>query len=175
MISCSSLVLLLALTVSSELPAESEDSTTPSILVIVVDDLGWKDLGVTGSSFYETPSIDRWAADSVRFSRAYAACPVCSPTRVSLQTGVHPARLATTDYFGAAGPERWNRKTSHLPAPYEDRLPLDQLSLAELFSPHGYATFFAGKWHLGPEGFWPEDQGYQFNRGGWTRGGPYGG
>ncbi|MDE0959437.1 MAG: sulfatase [Planctomycetota bacterium] len=151
------------------------DAVPPSILVIVVDDLGWNDLGVTGSSFYETPSIDRWAADSVRFSRAYAACPVCSPTRVSLQTGVHPARLATTDYFGAAGPDRWKRNTAYLPAPYEDRLPLDQWTLAELFSPHGYATFYAGKWHLGPDGFWPEQQGYHFNRGGWTRGGPYGG
>ncbi|MBT7103032.1 MAG: sulfatase-like hydrolase/transferase, partial [Planctomycetes bacterium] len=70
----------MALTVSSESPAGREDLATPSILVIVVDDLGWNDLGVTGSSFYETPSIDGWAANSVRFSRAYAACPVCSPT-----------------------------------------------------------------------------------------------
>ena len=147
----------------------------PSILLIVVDDLGWTDLGCTGSSFYETPSIDRLAAQGVRYTSAYAACPVCSPTRVSIQTGIHPARLATTDYFGAAGPERWKRKTPSLPAAYLDRLPLEQLTIAEILKSNGYATFFAGKWHLGPEGFWPEDQGYDVNRGGVTRGGPYGG
>ncbi|NRA74970.1 MAG: sulfatase, partial [Planctomycetes bacterium] len=132
-------------------------------------------LGCTGSTFYETPSIDRLAAQGVRYSSAYAACPVCSPTRVSIQTGIHPARLATTDYFGAVGPERWKRKTPSLPAPYLDRLPLEQLTIAEILKSNGYATFFAGKWHLGPEGFWPKDQGYDVNRGGVTRGGPYGG
>ncbi len=159
-------------------PAAAADESTalpPSVLLIVVDDLGWTDLGCTGSTFYETPSIDKLARQGVSYPRAYAACPVCSPTRVSIQTGIHPARLATTDYFGAPGPDRWNRKTPSLPAPYLDRLPLEQQTIAEILKPHGYSTFFAGKWHLGPEGFWPEDQGYDVNRGGITRGGPYGG
>ena len=167
-------LLLVALTTSSPCVSPPADPP-PSILLIVVDDLGWTDLGCTGSSFYETPSIDRLAAQGVRYTSAYAACPVCSPTRVSIQTGIHPARLATTDYFGAAGPERWKRKTPSLPAAYLDRLPLEQLTIAEILKSNGYATFFAGKWHLGPEGFWPEDQGYDVNRGGVTRGGPYGG
>ncbi len=175
MISPTALLLLSALLATGAPAPQTATSNPPSMLIIIVDDLGWKDLGVTGSSFYETPSIDRFAADGVRFRRAYAACPVCSPTRVSLQSGVHPARLATTDYFGAPGPTRWKRNTSHLPASYNDRLPLDQLTIAEIVREHGYATFFAGKWHLGPEGFWPEQQGYQVNRGGWTGGGPYGG
>ena len=167
-------LLLVALTTSSPHLSPPADPP-PSILLIVVDDLGWTDLGCTGSSFYETPSIDRLAAQGVRYTSAYAACPVCSPTRVSIQTGIHPARLATTDYFGAAGPDRWKRKTPSLPAAYLDRLPLEQLTIAEILKTHGYSTFFAGKWHLGPEGFWPEDQGYDVNRGGITRGGPYGG
>ena len=167
-------LLLVALTTGSPYVSPPADPP-PSILLIVVDDLGWTDLGCTGSSFYETPSIDRLAAQGVRYTSAYAACPVCSPTRVSIQTGIHPARLATTDYFGAAGPERWKRKTPSLPAAYLDRLPLEQLTIAEILKSNGYATFFAGKWHLGPEGFWPEDQGYDVNRGGVTRGGPYGG
>ena len=167
-------LLLVAFTTGSPYVSPPADPL-PSILLIVVDDLGWTDLGCTGSSFYETPSIDRLAAQGVRYTSAYAACPVCSPTRVSIQTGIHPARLATTDYFGAAGPERWKRKTPSLPAAYLDRLPLEQLTIAEILKSNGYATFFAGKWHLGPEGFWPEDQGYDVNRGGVTRGGPYGG
>jgi arylsulfatase A-like enzyme len=167
-------LLLVAFTTGSPYVSPPADPP-PSILLIVVDDLGWTDLGCTGSSFYETPSIDRLAAQGVRYTSAYAACPVCSPTRVSIQTGIHPARLATTDYFGAAGPERWKRKTPSLPAAYLDRLPLEQLTIAEILKSNGYATFFAGKWHLGPEGFWPEDQGYDVNRGGVTRGGPYGG
>ncbi|MGE4619759.1 MAG: sulfatase [Planctomycetota bacterium] len=152
-----------------------DQESPPSVLLIIVDDLGWKDLGCTGSTFYETPSINRLAQQGVRYTRAYAACPVCSPTRVSIQTGVHPARLSTTDYFGAPGPDRWNRKTPSLPATYVDRLPLEQQTIAEILKENGYATFFAGKWHLGPQGYWPEDQGYDVNRGGITRGGPYGG
>ena len=77
--------------------------------------------------------------------------------------------------FGAAQPEGWKRNTRSLPATYEDRLPLDETTLAEAMKAAGYGTFFAGKWHLGPEGFWPEDQGFDVNKGGITRGGPYGG
>ena len=147
----------------------------PNFVFLLADDLGWTDLGVSGSSFYDTPSLDGLAAQGVRFTEAYAACPVCSPTRASILTGCYPARLGTTDYFGAAQPAQWKRDTPLLPAPYLDRLPLEQRTLAEQLKAAGYATFFAGKWHLGPEGFWPEDQGFDVNRGGITRGGPYGG
>jgi arylsulfatase A-like enzyme len=151
----------------------------PNFVFFLVDDLGWKDLGCYGSPFYETPNVDRLAASGVRFTSAYAACPVCSPTRASIMTGKYPARLRTTDYFGAPQPEtvqkHWTRDKPLLPARYEDRLPLEEVTVAEALKEHGYATFFAGKWHLGPEGYWPEDQGFDINKGGIERGGPYGG
>ena len=151
----------------------------PNFVFILVDDLGWSDLSCYGSSFYDTPRIDGLGASGVRFMNAYAACPVCSPTRASILTGKFPARLKTTDYFGAPQPgtvqKHWTRNKPLLPAPYVDHLPLEELTLAEALREAGYATFFAGKWHLGGEGFYPEDQGFDVNRGGWERGGPYGG
>ncbi|MCC6356114.1 MAG: sulfatase [Verrucomicrobiae bacterium] len=146
----------------------------PNVVFFLVDDLGWRDLGAWGSTFHETPNTDRIAREGMRFTGGYAACPVCSPTRASIMTGKYPARLKTTDYFGAAGPDQWKRNTVLLPAPYDEQLPLKETTLAEAFKEGGYATFFAGKWHLGPEGFWPEDQGFDINKGGWSAGGPYG-
>jgi arylsulfatase A-like enzyme len=153
----------------------SAAAAAPNVVFFLVDDLGWTDLGCFGSSFYETPNCDRLAREGVRFTSGYAACPVCSPTRASLMTGKYPARLATTDYFGAAQPGTWKRPTKLLPASYLERLPLEETTLAEALKAAGFATFFAGKWHLGPEGFWPEDQGFDVNMGGCDRGGPYGG
>jgi len=151
----------------------------PNFVFFLVDDLGRQDLGCYGSTFYETPNIDRLAAQGMRFTSAYAACPVCSPTRASIMTGKYPARLHTTDYFGAPQPDtvgkHWTKDKPLLPARYDDRLPLGEVTVAEALKEHGYATFFAGKWHLGPEGFWPEDQGFDINKGGIERGGPYGG
>ena len=151
----------------------------PNVVFILVDDLGWTDVGYNGSTFYDTPSIDALAARATVFTNAYAACPVCSPTRASIMTGKYPARLNTTDYFGAPQPDALAQREGYdrplLPAPYLDRLPLDETTIAEALKSAGYATFFAGKWHLGPEGFWPEDQGFDVNKGGITRGGPYGG
>ena len=144
-------------------------------MFFLVDDLGWADTGAWGSEFHETPQIDALAASGMRFTSAYAACPVCSPTRASIMTGKYPGRLNTTDYFGAAQPERWRRNTRHLPAKYMDRLSHEETTLAEALKAEGYATFFAGKWHLGPEAFWPETQGFDVNKGGIDRGGPYGG
>ena len=151
----------------------------PNFVFFLVDDLGWRDLSCFGSTFYETPNIDRLAAQGIRFTSAYAACPVCSPTRASILTGKFPARLQTTDYFGAPQPDtvggHWTRSKPLLPAPYVDHLPLEEITLAEALKEADYATFFAGKWHLGGEGFYPQDQGFDVNRGGWERGGPYGG
>jgi len=150
-------------------------ATKPNIVFFLADDLGQRDLGAYGSTFYETPNLDRLAREGARFTGAYAACPVCSPTRASLMTGQWPQRTGVTDYIGAAAPEKWNRNTILRPAPYADRLALDAPTLAKAMKSAGYATFFAGKWHLGPEGFWPENQGFDANRGGIDRGGPYGG
>ena len=153
----------------------SEDQT-PNFLFILVDDLGYMDVGFNNPEcFYDTPNVDRLASEGVVFTQAYAACPVCSPTRASIMTGKYPARLNTTDYFGAAQPGDWNRNTPLLPAEYIEELGHSEITLAEALKERGYATFFAGKWHLGPEEFWPEHQGFDVNIGGITRGGPYGG
>jgi len=150
----------------------------PNFVFFLVDDLGWTDLGCFGSAFYETPNVDRLCATGMKFTNAYAACPVCSPSRASIMTGMYPQRSEITDYINPAGgnqPGKWRRNTPLLPAPYSDRLAHEEVTIAEVLKKAGYATFFAGKWHLGPEGFWPEDQGFDVNKGGIERGGPYGG
>ena len=148
----------------------------PNFVFLLVDDLGWRDIGCFGSSFYETPNLDRLGREAMRFTNAYAACPVCSPTRASIMAGKYPARMDTTDWFGAAQPGNpKNRIKPVLPAAYVDRLPLEEVTIAEALSRADYSTFFAGKWHLGPsEEYWPERQGFDVNKGGWSRGGPYG-
>jgi arylsulfatase A-like enzyme len=146
-----------------------------NFVFILADDLGWRDLGVYGSGFYETPNLDRLAATGMRFTNGYAACPVCSPTRASIVTGKYPVRTGVTDYIGAKHSEAWERNTRLLPAAYADRLAASETTIAEALKAAGYATFFAGKWHLGPEGSWPEDHGFDINKGGIDRGGPYGG
>ena len=165
----------LALAVASTATASA---APPNIVFFLADDLGWRDLGCYGSRFYETPHIDSLAAAGARFTQAYAACPVCSPTRASILTGKYPVRMRVTDYISPSGgnqPERWTRNTKMLPSPYADRMPLEEVTLAEAVKESGYATFFAGKWHLGPDGYWPEDQGFDSNVGGWEHGGPWGG
>ncbi len=141
-----------------------------------MDDLGWADLACYGSRYHETPNIDRLAASGMLFTDGYAASPICSPSRSSILTGKYPARTENTQYFGGPQPnERYKRNTILLPAPYKSVMDLDEQTLAETVKQHGYATFFAGKWHLGHEGFWPEDQGFDINKGGTHKGGPYGG
>jgi len=146
----------------------------PNIVVFLADDLGAHDLGCTGSSFYETPHVDRLASQGALFTQAYAACPVCSPSRASLMTGKWPVRTGVTDYIGAPQPDKWNRNTKLLPAPYQTFLDLNETTLAEVCKSSGYATMHAGKWHLGPEANWPEQQGFDVNKGGHSAGGPYG-
>lgn len=147
-----------------------------NVVFFLVDDLGQRDLGCYGSTFYETPNIDRLAIDGARFTDAYAACPVCSPTRASIISGQWPQRTGVTDYIGAPfQPEQWKRNTKMLPAPYADRLPPGTATLASRLKAAGYATLFAGKWHLGPQGNWPENFGFDVNLGGHSGGGPYGG
>jgi arylsulfatase A-like enzyme len=147
----------------------------PNVVFFLVDDLGWRDLGCFGSTFYETPHVDRLAATGMKFTQAYAACPVCSPTRASILTGKYPQRTGITDYIAvnrSNQPEKWDRRTRLLPASYSDRLALGETTLAEALKESGYATFFAGKWHLGPQGYYPEDQGFEVNKGGLEWGAP---
>ena len=146
----------------------SAAESKPNIVFILADDLGYMDIGANNpNTFYDTPHLDGLAAKGVRFTQGYAACPVCSPTRGSILTGKYPPRTGITDYIGGT------RSGKLLPAPNRDRLALDEATMAEAFKAEGYATFFAGKWHLGPEGFWPEQQGFDFNLGGTDAGGPY--
>lgn len=170
------LVMVVLLGVGCRSGPSSGPPAPPNFLFILVDDLGYMDIGANNpDTFYETPNVDRLAREGMRFTNAYAAAPVCSPTRASIMTGVHPARLQTTDWFGAPQPTDANPGDRPLlPAAYQDRLPEQETTLAEAFRNAGYRTFFAGKWHLGSEGSYPEDHGFDINRGGWESGGPYG-
>lgn len=138
-----------------------------NLIMILMDDMGWKDLGCYGSTFYETPNLDRLAAEGVRFTDAYAACPVCSPTRASVMTGKYPARLGVTHYIGA-GPERGKL----IGAPYVDHLSLDEQSLAAALQEGGYRTWHVGKWHLGGEAYFPQHHGFDVNVAGCHMGQP---
>lgn len=154
--------------------AAAEDHKRPAkplnFVFILVDDLGYMDIGANNlNCFYDTPNIDRLARSGMRFTNGYAACPVCSPTRLSILAGRYPSRSDATNWFSGKRAERF------APAPLHNRMDLKEVTLAETLKEHGYATFFAGKWHLGPsEEFWPEHQGFDVNKGGWLRGGPYG-
>ena len=141
----------------------------PNVLFFLVDDLGYMDVGANHpGTFYETPHIDRLAAEGMRFTHGYAANPVCSPTRYSVMTGKYPTRAGATQFFSG------KRSGRYAPAPFKDSMALSEITLAEAFKEAGYATFFAGKWHLGPnEAFWPEHQGFDVNRGGWKAGAPF--
>ncbi|MBT3278467.1 MAG: sulfatase [Phycisphaerales bacterium] len=142
-----------------------------NVLLIVADDYGYMDVGFNNpNSFYDTPCLDKLAKSGLVLKDAYAACPVCSPTRYSIQTGRYPTRGPATDFFGG------KRAVKFLPAQYDPRMALSEVTIAEALKPYGYKSIFAGKWHLGDtETHWPEGQGYDVNKGGWTKGGPYGG
>lgn len=129
----------------------------PNFVFFLIDDLGWMDLGCYGSTFYETPNIDKLARQGMRFTDAYAACPVCSPTRASIMTGKYPARIHLTDYIAGA------RKGMLLPADYLHYMKLEETTIAETLKDAGYKTFFCGKWHLGDRPYYPEKQGFAIN------------
>src|SRR5687767_14902888 len=171
---CPFLSFVLVTSLSGSAGAEKVERP-PNVVVFLVDDLGATDLGCFGSTFYETPNVDRLAAGGMRFTAAYSACPVCSPTRASIMTGRYPQRTGITDYINAGGsnqPGQWKRNTRLLPSPYADHLALEERTIAEVLRDTGYATFFAGKWHLGGRGFLPTDQGFDSNKGGYNPGSP---
>lgn len=145
-----------------------------NFVFFLVDDLGWADISCFGSQFYETPHIDGLAASGTKFTNAYAACPVCSPTRASIMTGRHPVRVDITDWI----PGRSTSSVKHAKFKHvndRDNLALEEVTIAEVLRENGYQTFFTGKWHLGDRGHWPTDQGFDFNIGGNAKGSPPGG
>ncbi|MDG2467862.1 MAG: sulfatase-like hydrolase/transferase, partial [Pirellulaceae bacterium] len=159
----------------------------PNIVLILVDDLGWMDLGCQGSELFETPHLDRLATEGMRFTDAYAACAVCSPTRAAVQTGRHPARLFVTDWIrsrfqGGNIPadkinpclvpkEKWRGKGVMCP-PNALWMESDELTIAEALKPAGYTSCYIGKWHLGTDPWYPTQQGFDFNFGGCDYGQP---
>ena len=150
----------------------------PNVVFILVDDLGMIDLGITGSTYYETPNIDKLARQGMIFTQGYAASRVCSPSRATIMTGKFTARHGVTDWIGAKSGAAWRENKRYdklLPAPYVHHLPKQDISLAEAMKRGGYKTFFSGKWHLGSEGSYPEDHGFDINVGGWDKGSPIGG
>ncbi|WP_261360421.1 sulfatase-like hydrolase/transferase [Gemmata massiliana] len=147
---------LLCLYSSSPLRAADK----PNVVLIVIDDLGPRDLGCYGSTFYKTPNIDRAAKEGVRFTDAYAACPVCSPTRASILTGRYPQRAGITDWI----PGRKDAPDQRLNRPeIRNELPLEETTIAKMLQQNGYATALIGKWHLGGKGFEPEKHGFDVN------------
>ena len=155
-----------------------EKQVKPNVLFILADDFGYHDLSIMGSKYYETPNIDRIANEGMIFTDGYAACQVCSPSRASIMSGKFPARHGITDWIGARTGEEWRkagRFNQLLPPEYVHALPQEYITLPEAMKEAGYKTFFAGKWHIGEKGSWPEDHGFDINKGGWDVGSPRGG
>ena len=139
----------------------------PNIIMILIDDMGWRDLQCFGSSFYETPNMDALAAEGTVFTNAYAPCPVCSPSRASLYTGQYPARVGITNYIGA---HDFGKLAE---VPYLDHLPTEEYTLSRAYKDAGYRTYHVGKWHLGGKEYYPEHHGFDVNIGGCDWGHPH--
>lgn len=137
---------------------ENVAAANPNVVFILADDLGWRDLSCYGSPFYETPHIDALAASGMRFTNAYTAASICSPTRASLMTGKHPVRTGITDYIPGLKSEPDQMLTPRTAT----ELQLSEITLGEMFQQGGYQTFYTGKWHLGGAGFEPSEQGFEF-------------
>jgi arylsulfatase A len=131
----------------------------PNVILILADDLGWTDLSCYGSELYETPHIDGLSRDGVRFTQAYSACTVCSPTRAAIMTGKYPARLHVTDWIPGQMPE--NPKL--LVPDWTKYLPLGEMTMARALRSAGCTTASIGKWHLGGEEYYPEKHGFEIN------------
>lgn len=140
-----------------------------NFVVFLIDDMGWTDLGCYGSDLYETPNIDRLAAEGIRFTQGYAACTVCSPTRAAIMTGKYPARINLTDWISGH-----KRPYAKLQVPdWQMYLDTTERTVAELLRERGYATASVGKWHLGDDpAYWPPNQGFDVNIGGYRYGAP---
>ncbi|MBL8222775.1 MAG: sulfatase [Bryobacterales bacterium] len=140
----------------------------PNFVFILADDLGWTDLGCFGSTFYRTPNIDRLAKEGMRFTSAYAACPVCSPTRAAILTGRYPARLHLTDWIPGRTPPGVKMRVPE----WTPHLPLTEITIPEVIISTGYISAHIGKWHLGDQDYYPENQGFSLNFAGTHLGSP---
>ena len=143
-----------------------------NVVLVLVDDLGWRDLGCQGSDLYETPRIDALAAEGVRFTQAYSNCPVCSPSRAALLTGQHPGRVGFTGHITAIGRHRHPSGSAILPPADFMYLRNEFVTIAEALGAAGYASASIGKWHLGSEAHWPLSHGFDLNVAGHTHGSP---
>lgn len=168
LLSLSVLSFLTACTSPNEVPQETVDQPY-NVVVFLIDDMGWTDLGCYGSDLYETPNIDRLAEEGIKFTNAYAACTVCSPTRAAMMTGKYPARLNLTDWisghvneFGKLQVPDWTQYLS-----------TEEITIAEIAKAAGYVTAHVGKWHLGDSvAYYPQYQGFDKNVAGYYRGQP---
>ncbi|WKN42938.1 sulfatase [Tunicatimonas pelagia] len=152
----------------SEVPEEPQQLSY-NVVIFLIDDLGWTDLSCYGSDLYETPNIDRLAQEGVKFTNAYSACTVCSPTRAAIMTGKYPARLNITDWI--AGHQ--NKYGKLLPPDWTKYLPNKEITIAEIAQAAGYVTASVGKWHLGDSVvYYPQYQGFDRNVAGYYRGQP---
>src|SRR5579875_31924 len=131
-----------------------------NILLILMADLGWHDTAPYGNTLIDPSNISRLASEGALFTNAYAACPVCSPTRASILTGKYPARLHLTDWI--PGRKQWPY-AKLLTTSFEQQLPLQEMTIAKLLRPLGYRSAAMGKWHLGGNGYLPTDQGFDIN------------
>lgn len=146
----------------------------PNVILILLDDYGYMDAGCYGSKFYETPNVDRLAFESVRFTSAYAACPVSSPTRASIMTGLYPVNVGITDWIpGRQASNSGSPDDKLIAQPFSLNLDLNEVTIAEMLRENGYKTMISGKWHLGEDSLhWPEYQGFDVNKGGYSKGSP---
>ena len=163
------LLALLLHACASPQKTTNELTTPPNVVLFLVDDLGWTDLSGYGSELYRTPHTDALANDGVKFTNAYAACTVCSPTRASILTGKYPARVRCTDWISG-----YRKPFAKLNAPdWTQHIREEDVTIAEKLRELGYATIHLGKWHLGEEEkYWPEAHGFDKNLGGWKVGMP---
>ena len=173
-------LLPIGLTAVSAFSFAQNTSKPVNVIFFMADDLGWTDLGCYGSKFYETPNLDQLAKEAIRFTNAYAACPVSSPTRASFQTGKYPARIGMTDYL----PGRYNFPNGRaeiqkvcpvLPPDIVLNMPLEEVTIGEMLKKNGYKTVHIGKWHLSEDStYFPQYQGYDINIAGCAKGSPGG-
>jgi arylsulfatase A-like enzyme len=160
--------------VSTLLLAGRPEVPKPNVIFILLDDYGYADLGCYGSKFYETPVIDRLAKQGIRFTDAYAASPVCSPTRAAIMTGRYPTNTGITDWIpGRQASNSGSPNDKLIALPFALELNLEEVTIAEILRQNGYKTMISGKWHLGSnEKYWPENQGFDVNKGGYSAGQP---
>ncbi|MCC5928165.1 MAG: sulfatase [Cyclobacteriaceae bacterium] len=147
-------------------------SDKPNFIIFFVDDMGSQDVEPYGQTLIQTPNISQLAAEGMRWSHAYSSCPVCSPTRVAMLTGKNQARIGFTGHITNIDRHRYPDNSRIIPPDDYMFLPVEEVSLANALKPAGYTSINIGKWHVGGEGFMPEDHGFDYNIAGYSRGAP---